>query len=323
MSYLSLLGGLFILAIAGDLVVRGGVGLAARVGVPPIIIGLSIVAFGTSAPELVISVQAALAGAPGIALGNVVGSNIANILLVLGLPALIASTALNQPLVRRNTLFMIGATVLFIAMCLSGRLDAWHGAILLALIVGFLAMSLRRARRYWRARTATAGDGAAADDPADGPRLPAILLLLMGGIVGLPFGAYLAIEGARAIALDWRISEAAIGLTVVALGTSLPELAANIMAAIRRENAIAVGNIIGSNLFNLLGVMGITALIVPVPVPAAMLSFDLWVMLACAILILPYVLFRLRIGQVSGLVFVTAYLAYAVVVIAVFGRMAG
>jgi cation:H+ antiporter len=310
-SYILLIAGLAILLVTGDLLVRGSVGLAERLGVPALIIGLTIVAFGTSAPELFISVQAALADAPGIALGNVVGSNIANVLLVLGLPAIIASTTCSQPLVLRNTLFMIAATVIFIAMCLTGTLVWWHGAILFAMLVGFLLLSARRAQIY---RTAN-GAGIDLDEVEGAQSLPIAVLLVVLGLAGLPFGAHLTIESARAIAENWGISEAAIGLTVVALGTSLPELAATLMAAIRKESAIAIGNIIGSNLFNILAVMGITALIIPVPVPDTLLHLDVWVMLACALVFLPYILARRSIGMVSGVIFVLGYGVYVAIVL--------
>lgn len=309
MSFLQLLAGLAILVVAGDLLVRGAAGLAGRLGVPPLIIGLTIVAFGTSAPEMFISIQAAWTGLPGIALGNVIGSNIANVLLVLGLPAIIAATSCGQPLVLRNTLFMIAASVVFIAMCLTGTLERWHGVLLFAGIVGFLALSLRRARKH-RARMATLG----IEDVEGVWSLPVSTVLVLAGLFGLPVGAHLTIESASAIAESWGVSEAAIGLTVVALGTSLPELTSTVMAAIRREAAIAVGNVIGSNLFNILAVMGVTAMVVPVPVPETMLRLDIWVMLGCALLILPYILTRRDIGPASGVVFTAGYIAYIAVV---------
>lgn len=319
MSYLLLIGGLAVLVFSGDLLVRGAVGLAGRLGVPTLIIGLTVVSFGTSAPELVISIQAALRGAPGIALGNVIGSNIANILVVLGLPALIATTSCNQPLVVRNTLLMIAVTAVFIAMLLSGRLEYWHGVLLLAVFTGFIALAARRAQLQSAAARGLPGF---ADSLDKLPTLAVSGLLVLVGLLGLPLGAHFTIEAARAIALDWGISESAIGLTVVALGTSLPELAANFMAAIRRQGAIAVGNIIGSNIFNILVVMGVTATVVPVPVPEQMLRFDAWVMLACALALLPYVVARSAVGRIGGTAFITVYVAYVIVVIAVLGRTA-
>lgn len=312
MSYILLIAGLAILVLAGDLLVRGAVGLANRLGIPSLIIGLTIVAFGTSAPELFISVQAALAGSPGIALGNVVGSNIANVLLVLGLPAMIAAMGCNQKLVKRNLSLMIGVTILFILLCWTGTLVFWHGVLMVGLLVLFLGASARRAMKQREASLAELG----LEEVEGGPQsAPLALGLALGGLAGLPFGAHLTIEGAREIALGWGVSEDAIGLTVVALGTSLPELAATVMAAIRNESAIAVGNVIGSNLFNILAVMGITALVVPVPVPASMLDLDLWVMLFCSLLILPYILARAEIGHLSGLVFTALYIAYVAVVL--------
>lgn len=333
-AYVLLVIGLVVLVIAGDLLVRGSVAIALRLGIPTLVIGLTIVAFGTSAPELVISLSAALSGAPGIALGNVVGSNIANILLVLGLPSILYATRCDQHLLLRNTVFMLIGTVAFIALAFTTPLHVWQGAILVALMIAFLWASAARARGDMRAaasrisaRDQTA-DGAAqtSGDPEDGapelvvPTTPGGRMLMsagmvIAGLIGLPLGAHLAVTGAREIALTWGMSDAAIGLTVVAVGTSLPELAATTMAALRRESAIAVGNVIGSNIFNLLAIMGITALAAPIPVSPTVLHVDLWVMLAASLAIVPFVYWRLRIGRLAGLAFLLIYFAYVAMVV--------
>ncbi len=334
-AYVLLVIGLVVLVIAGDLLVRGSVAIALRLGIPTLVIGLTIVAFGTSAPELVISLSAALSGAPGIALGNVVGSNIANILLVLGLPSILYATRCDQHLLLRNTVFMLIGTVAFIALAFTTPLHVWQGAILLALMIAFLWASAARARFDMRATTSAnsssegglaeseASASAAPGNPGLAPEVPTTpggrmlvsSFMVIAGLIGLPLGAHLAVTGAREIALTWGMSDAAVGLTVVAVGTSLPELAATTMAALRRESAIAVGNVIGSNIFNLLAIMGITALAAPIPVSPTVLHVDLWVMLAASLAIVPFVYWRLRIGRLAGLAFLLIYFAYVAMVV--------
>lgn len=313
MSYILLVAGLVLLVIAGDLLVRGSVALADRLNIPPIIIGLTVVAFGTSAPELVICIKAALAGSPGIAVGNVVGSNIANILLVLGIPALIAATDCNQPFVVRNTLFMLGASIVFVALCFTGPLGAVHGAILLGLLAVFLFESGRRAMKSPASSSPLVGS-----EDIDGiegvPHSGLVCtLFVIAGVIGLPIGAHLTVTGASGIATDWGVSDAVIGLTVVAIGTSLPELVATIMAAMRRQGGLAIGNVLGSNMFNILAIMGITTMVAEVDVPIQMLTLDLWVMLATALVLTPFVLWRRSISARVGAAFVVAYAAYVVV----------
>jgi len=315
LAYLILIIGLVVLVLAGDLLVRGSVIIASRLGIPALIIGLTIVALGTSAPELVISLDAALSGAPGIAVGNVVGSNIANILLVLGLPSILMATRCDQPMLLRNTVFMVGATLVFIALAFTSPLHIWQGLVLVTLMAGFLWISASRALSAMNGTDTgrqSLPDGAARR-PLHQRVMPAIMVV--AGLVGLPLGAHLTVEGAREIALAWGMSNAAVGLTVVAIGTSLPELAATVMAAVRRESAIAVGNVIGSNIFNLLAIMGITAIAAPVPVAPDVLHIDLWIMLAAALAIVPFVFWRIRIGWLAGLIFVATYLVYIATVI--------
>lgn len=304
LPYIELAAGLMLLILAGDALVRGAVGLADRLRIPAIIIGLTVVAFGTSAPELMVSLTATLGGVPAIALGNVVGSNIANVLLVLGLPALIAATQTDQPFAKRNTVFMILTSAVFVGLCFTNVLTFWHGLLLVTLLTAFLLES---------ARCALKGRGSALEE-VDEPGVNSIwlaIVLVVAGMVGLPIGADFTVDGAADIARAWGVSDAAIGLTVVAIGTSLPELTATMLAAVRREAGLAVGNVIGSNMFNLLAIMGITALVAPVPVDPKFLSIDLWVMMATALLILPFVWWSWPITRVVGAGFVAAYVAYA------------
>lgn len=325
-DYISLAGGLVVLIIAGDVLVRGSVGVAQRLGIPNLIIGLTIVAFGTSAPELIISLKAALKGSGGIAIGNVVGSNIANVLLVLGLPALIAATPCGESGATRNAVFMVGVTLVFIALCFFSPIGLVAGVILLLLLAVFLTastMTARRHRKEQKSIAAAAAAGAAVADISEDDEDDALedvddipdsiwiaLIYILLGLVGLPLGAHFTITGATTIATAWGVSEAVIGLTVIALGTSLPELATTVMAAIRQHGAVAIGNVIGSNIFNLLAIIGITAVIVPIDVPAEVLKLDVWVMLACAVLLTVLAAYRICLGKISGLVMTTAYALY-------------
>ena len=318
MAYLMLAVGISLLLLCGDVLVRGAVALAVRLGIPSLVIGLTIVAFGTSAPELVVSLRAALAGAPGIAIGNVVGSNIANILLVLGLPAIIASTDCNQPFIRRNTLYVLGASLLFIALCFLGPLTFWHGAILFTLMVAFLIESGRRAVVR---RTESTEISEEAMDFIDGvsglPGRPFLIgLFLVIGLVGLPVGANLTVTSATQIARDLGVSDAAVGLTIVAIGTSLPELATTTAAAMRGHAGLALGSVLGSNMFNILAIMGLTAMVTPVPVPEMFFRMDLWVMLGTVIAVTPFAMSKGHISRWPGAVFVLCYVSYLVMVYA-------
>lgn len=316
MDYIMLAGGLALLVFAGDILVRGAVGLSERFHIPPLIIGLTVVSFGTSAPELMVSLKATLDGYSGIAVGNVVGSNIANVLLVLGMPAMIASIDVNQPYIRRNLLFMLGASIIFIALCFGGPLAVPHGVVLITLLGLFLYESMRRARAAQAMMAINTADLETIDGVEGVPHsFPLSILFIVLGIIGLPIAAHLTVEGASGIAKAWGVSDHVIGLTVVAIGTSLPELAATIMAALRSEAGLAIGNVIGSNLFNLLAILGITALVAPVAVPDVFLDFDLWVMLGASALLAPFIFSHRRIGRAAGIAFVLLYATYIVILL--------
>ncbi len=312
MVYLGLLAGFVILLVSGDLLVRGSVSLAVKFGVPAIVIGLTVVAFGTSAPELVVSVRAATTGATGIAIGNIVGSNIANVLLVLGLPALIRPTECDQPFIGRNTLYVVGASILFVLLCFMGPLTVWHGSILFTLIVLFLLESGRRTAKESRASRARAEEEVEEIDGVAGlPHTGSMIGVFIGaGILGLPFGAALIVTNATVIAAEFGVSDATIGLTIIALGTSLPELATTMSAAFRGHCAIAIGNVLGSNLFNILAIMGLTAMVAPIPVPDVVLQYDLWIMLAATLALVPFVIRRGTISRLPACGFLFAYGAY-------------
>ncbi len=317
MSIVFALLGLLILLLAGDVLVRGAVNLGLRLGIPALIISLTVVAFGTSAPELLIAVKASLEGFPGIAIGNVVGSNTANILMVLGIPAMLAGINSADCDTRRNYLSMMGATVVFIALSFMGPLTYLHGIVLLAMLAAMLADSALTARRH--RRDTACGPAQDTDEleeaDADMPGWKIGLYIVLG-IVGLPLGADLLIDGAMGVARHFGISEAVIGLTLVAIGTSLPELATTIMAALRKHGDVAMGNVIGSNLFNLAGIMGITSFFGPLAIPPGILRFDLWVMLLSSLCILPFVFGGLNITRVWGLVLSAAYVVYVAILLA-------
>ncbi|MFD2172710.1 calcium/sodium antiporter [Rhodobacter lacus] len=297
--------GLVLLLLAGDVLVKGAVALALRLGIPSLIVGLTVVAFGTSAPELLVSVNAALAGQPGIALGNVVGSNIVNMLVILGLPALISVIHASQIDTRRSYAMMLAASALLIGLAFMGTIGRWQGLVLLGALVLILADNLRSARAHRNAR-------AAEEEDLGDPHMPWVKIsgFIGLGLLGLAFGADLLVDGAVAVARIAGLSETVIGLTLVAIGTSLPELVTSVMAALRKQADVALGNVIGSNIFNIAAILGTTAVIAPLPVPAEMLQFDLWVMLAAALTLAPFVVLRKDIGRLSGLVLLVLYLLY-------------
>ena len=309
--------GLFILVGAGDVLVKGAVNLALRLGIPALIVSLTVVAFGTSAPELLVSVSAILDEAPGIALGNVVGSNIANVLLVLGLPTLVAGIMTDGHDTRRSYLQMIGASVLFIGACMVGPITWVHGTVLLAGLALMLGDAYRESVRHKRAVAVAAAACAPDDtDPEDvegaDPDMPwwKIGVFLALGLLGLPLGADLLVEGAVNIARTFGVSETVIGLTLVAFGTSLPELAASTAAAFRGHSDVALGNVSGSNIFNLLGIIGVASFVGQIPVAPEFLRLDLWVMLGTSLLLLPFVLWRWSISRMVGAGFIAIYAAY-------------
>ncbi|HBZ44405.1 MAG TPA: sodium:proton exchanger [Maritimibacter sp.] len=319
--------GLVILLFAGDSLVKGAVNLALRLGIPALIVSLTIVAFGTSAPELLISVKAVMEGAPGLALGNVVGSNTANILLVLGVPAILKGLHTADTDTRQNYIMMLAATVLFITIGFYGTYGAVQGLILLAGLTFMLFMAFQAAMAHRRELIAEAKAKGEQIDPetldeeedlegAD-PDLPfwKIGVFLVLGLIGLPIGADLLVDASTNIALAMGVSDTVIGLTLVALGTSLPELATTVMAAYRNQADVALGNVIGSNMFNLLGIIGIAGLVGPIPVEPEMLRFDMWVMLAASVLIAPFVFKGWRMGRLWGIVFCALYVLYIVLVI--------
>ncbi|PSK86606.1 cation:H+ antiporter [Limimaricola soesokkakensis] len=316
MDWLLVAAGLVLLVFAGDALVKGAVNLALRLSIPALIVSLTVVAFGTSAPELLVSVDAILKGTPGIALGNVVGSNVANVLLVLGIPALITTLhASGGSDTRSSFLQMMGATFLFMALAFTGVLSWGAGLLLLAALAAMLIYAARVAHKH---RNGNGGELSEEEVEGADPRMRGwkVAAYLLAGVIGLPVGADLLVTGAVSIAETFGVSDAAIGLTLVAIGTSLPELATTVMAAIRREADVAMGNVIGSNMFNLLGILGVASLVGPIPVGAEFLGFDLWVMLAASLLLVPFVYWGRDVTRGWGVALTALYVAYGVTVLA-------
>jgi cation:H+ antiporter len=311
--------GLVILLFAGEATVRGAVGLARLLGVSPAMIGLTVVAFGTSAPELVVSIQASLDGAPDIAVGNVVGSNIANILLILGAGAMIAPLVCDPGMMRRDGTAMLIALLLLCSLGLSGTIYAWQGALMLLALVGYVAASYYLDRRNGTA--AAALHEREAEETTGVPQAPAIVLLYVAaGLVGLVLGAKLLVDGAVGVARVAGVSESVIGLSLVAIGTSLPELAATVVAAWRRHTDVAIANVVGSNLFNVLLILGSASLVAPLPVAPDIVRVDLWVMLAAGVVLLPILIKGWHIGRVEGIVLLALYAAYIASMALGYGR---
>ncbi|MFG9450959.1 calcium/sodium antiporter [Pseudomonas aeruginosa] len=309
---ISLALGLALLIVGAELLVRGASRLALRFGITPLVVGLTVVAFGTSAPELAVSVQAGLAGQSDIAAGNIVGSNIFNVLFILGLAALILPLAVSQQLVRLDVPLMIAVSLLFWIMALDGRIGRFDGLLLLAGIVAYTLFAIRQGRKESpEIQAEYAQEFGAAKDGWLG-RLPVQLALIAAGLALLVLGATWLVDSAVAIARVLGVSEVVIGLTIIAAGTSLPEVATSIVAALRGERDIAVGNVVGSNLFNLLSIGGLAALVTPggLEVAASLVRFDLPVMVAVAFACLPIFATGHRIARWEGALFVAYYAAY-------------
>nr|WP_217434217.1 calcium/sodium antiporter [Leisingera sp. ANG59] len=313
-----LLGGLVLLILGGEFLVRGAVRVAERFGVSPLVIGLTLVGFGTSAPELVTSVRAALAGAPGIAYGNITGSNIANILLIAGLSALIAPIAVQSAALRRDGGVMLAATAVFALLAATVPVTRAAGLAFVLALAAYVWFAIRQERVTVADHGALFDKAAALEgvDPAIAPasavRLPLWrpLATALGGLALVVAGGGLLVDGAVELARMMQVSETVIGLTIVAVGTSAPELATSVAAALRRQGEMAFGNIIGSNIYNLLGIGGATALIAPSEVPERIAGFDNPLMLLVTVAFLGLAWTGLRVSRREGAVLLAGYGAY-------------
>ncbi|WP_372594137.1 calcium/sodium antiporter [Actinotalea sp.] len=312
MTALALLGGMALLVAGGEVLVRGASGLARLLGLSPLVVGLTVVSFATSTPELAVTARASLAGSPGLAVGNVVGSNIANILLVLGIAGLILPLVVQLPVVRRDVPVMIGLSGLLWVLSLDGAVSRTDGLLLLVLLLAYLAWALLRTGR--RRVPVTAAQAQAEASPSPRGARPALALggLVVLGVAMLAIGAQWLVAAATDVALTLGLSELVVGLTVVAIGTSLPELATSVIAAIRGNLEMAVGNAVGSCIVNIGAVMGISALLSPggVPVDAGASGFDLPMMLAVAVALLPIAFTGFVIRRWEAALFVAYYTAY-------------
>ncbi len=306
-AVLLVVGGLLALVAGGEVLVRGASGVARALGLSPLVIGLTVVAVATSAPEMAVTVDAALTGSPGLALGNVVGSNIINVLLVLGVTALLVPIAVGRQLVRSDIPFMIGISALALVLALDGTITRVDGVVLVVAALAYLALATLLGLRHRSAR-ASAGDGGRA--PAR--RVVLDLLLVVVGVALLVMGAGWLVDGASDVARAWGVSDLVIGLTVVAIGTSLPELMTSLVAAVRQQRDMALGNIAGSCILNLGAVLGVAGLIAPdgVPVDPSAIAVDLPFMVAVALVLLPLAFTGAVISRWEGAVLVGYYVAY-------------
>jgi cation:H+ antiporter len=300
LDYIYVLAGLIGLFFGGEALVRGSVGIARRMAISPLLIGLTVVGFGTSTPELLVSVDAALRGVPDIAIGNIVGSNIANILLIVGLTCLVWPIVVSGATLRRDTAVMVAAAVALIPIFALGEIGRLAGGLLVIGLVGYLVWA------YLQSSQVDAEDV----DASVPSSVPVSALWIVGGLVALMFGARFLVDGSVSIARGFGISEAFIGLTIVAVGTSLPELATSVIAAFRRQSEIAIGNIVGSNIFNVFGILGITALVKPIPVADRFLTFDLPIMIAVSLVLTALLLTRPVLGRGVGLAGLLGYGIY-------------
>lgn len=308
MEYFQVIGGLTILVISGDFLVRGSVSMAHKLGISNLAVGLTVVAFGTSAPELMVGIDAVLTNAPTVAVGNVVGSNIANVWLVVGAPAVFASMHCAAPRFPVSMVLMTGVSILFVIISrTAGEFDFRTGIaflFMLAIFIHYASRSKDVAEDY----------GKILADIESSPRHSYSIRNSIGltaiGIVGLAVGAHVLVQGGVGVASDLGIGEAVIGLTVIALGTSIPELVTATVAALRGHSDVAIGNVVGSNMFNILGILGISSLVGTIPVPDGINQFDNWVMLFAVMTLLPFAVFRITIGRSVGLVYLALYGGY-------------
>jgi len=306
---LILAAGVAILAVGADVFVRGAFGIAERLGMSPFVIGLVVVGFGTSTPELAVSVGAALSGSTDIAVGNVVGSNIANVGIILGLAAVVAPLAVRMRMVRVELPIMIGVSLLLWALASFGVILLWEGVLLLAAFGVFMWFLLRTSKD----ESKQVQDEYVAENPKGKASWRSGLFIVLG-LAGLIGGAQLAVESATSLARLWGMSELLIGLTVVAVGTSLPELASSAAAAYRGHADIAIGNVIGSNIYNILFILGVSALVTPLPTTASTLMWlDIPVMIGFAVVLVPMMLMGLKITRANGVFLLLAYAAYIAV----------
>lgn len=300
--------GFALLILGADLLVKGSVGIANKLKIPAFIVGLTIVAFGTSAPEFVVSITSATKGAAGIALGNAVGSNIANILLILGATAMLCPIAINRKIFMRDFGFLMLVSLVFVIFSLFGVITFWMGATLLLMLAGFIYYNYKNAQTSEKETK----DEEETKSPVANKSWFIVTSLTIVGLGSIIYGADLLVDGAIDIARLFGVSEEIIGLTIIAFGTSLPELATSVVAALRKQSDLAISNVIGSNIWNILFIVGTAASIVDVEVSKQFMHYDIWVMLFATMALLPVVWKRNLISRSAGTIFVVVYIAYII-----------
>ena len=306
---LSLIAGLALLFAGGEMLVRGSVATAERLRVSPLIIGVTLVGFGTSAPELVTCIDAALQGAPGIAVGNIVGSNIANVLLILAIGAILSPFACSPNAFKRDGPVIALSAIACTAILLSGSVGRVIGIFLIIMLISYLVWTMLADRRE-----RGAVDPSVPEASVEFGNVARHLLIAVFGLAGIIYGADLLVLGAIDLATHLGVSETLIGLTVVAVGTSLPELATTVIAAVKRQGDVALGNIIGSNIFNSFGILGATAVVQPIAVPDDIIAFDIWIMLAATAALILFAVTSWRINRIEGGLLLAGYAGYLGVV---------
>jgi cation:H+ antiporter len=316
MTILLLIAGLVLLVFSADWLVKGAAKIATTVGISSLVVGLTVVAYGTSAPELAVSVMSAFNGQADLALGNVVGSNIFNVLFILGISAMIVPLIVNQQLIRFDVPVMIAVSVLLLGVCWDGIISRVDGILLFALAICYTVFLIRQSRKESNPDVIKEYDDEYKKQ-SDKPEWIKSISLILVGLAGLVLGSKWLVDGAVEIARYFGVSELIIGLTIVSAGTSLPEVATSVVAAFKGERDIAVGNVVGSNIFNILTVLGLSSIIAPngIPVPSQALAFDIPVMIAVALSALPIFFIGYKIGRPGGLFFLSfygAYLAYLI-----------
>jgi len=304
---LMILGGLVLLFFGGEGLIKGAVSLARNFGLSKLLVSAVVVGFGTSMPEMTVSVGAALKGASDIAIGNVVGSNIANILLIIGVAAILCPIFIAGAAVKRDTFVMLGASLALCGLALTGMISLVAGIFMFIALIGYILYSYNQDKKNGAETVQHIEEDIEGEPHLSPPKAWVFALAGLGLLIG---GAYILVEGAVSIARGFGISEAVIGLTIVAVGTSLPELATSVVAALKKHSDVIIGNIVGSNIFNILAILGITAMISPIPIGMQIASYDVWIMLGVAVFLSIYLLRGLTIGRVSGMAMLLAYCGY-------------
>ncbi|MDA9262048.1 calcium/sodium antiporter [Flavobacteriales bacterium] len=296
--------GLAVLIFSGDYLVKGAVGIAEKFKISPLVIGMTVVSFGTSAPELFVSIRAALDGSPDLAIGNVIGSNIANIALVLSITVLIFPILVDRNSKIIDWPMMMFSSILFYVFSLDGVISSLEGLVLFVLLIIFTVLLIRNSRKL----------NLDLDEDVDGEptNMPLTLFFLIGGLIGLKFGADWFVDGAKGVAKGFGMSDKVIGVTIVAFGTSVPELVASGVAAFRHQTDISLGNLVGSNIFNIMIVIGITAMIMPIKVADSVMSFDMYWMLGISLALYPMMFIGKKMGRIHGIILLTAYITFIV-----------